>query len=520
MREVLSRIMVTKYHRGQELLEISERQLTSQRLPIRAFLNRTGIPSEDWLVDFLLVLRSVRQDELELNQTINTHRLRGATAYGDIFEVESVEVFNRLSVAAQRVNQAERDARNPLRYLSGDQSDLLDWVVRLQAIRRISEETVARAGISLNVPTYKLKTINLYLDWCISTGQSVLHTLLKFDSFASDDQLDGKSDIVRLNHFQLFRCIMLGRLLDDKYLSYNDYVKAITEGTSSVDEIEEHLSHCVGNLSVLDDFMRDLRIISRRSQGVTQRVIANEIGVTLDKVKQVLRTYSLSAKSRIHSPTTTSEILTAVRVVDCVRASPGISVQELSHRLEIDYELCARSIPAAVTKFVANRSDHEVAKQWTDRQVLVILRLAATFAYPLSARQYDALRRKGAFDGPSAVLVCMRFGNWTAACGAAGIDSGSNPRRDYERIWTEDGLWKIVIQYFLDPNTSGTFSNFDIWLRSKESAPSRATFRLRLGSLTIIKEEVFQRLLSVEYLSQFQSYCDQVVIAEESNARG
>lgn len=255
--------MVTKYYRGQELLETSDRELDRQREPIRASLNHVGIPGEDWLVDFLLILRSVRRNESELDRRWSTKFFGGATTYADLFEVENVETVNSTNVATQPTTSVERDAWNPLRYFTEDQSDLVDLVVRLESIRRSSVETVTRLGISLNMPPYRLRTLDLYLDWCISTHQSVLHTLLKFDLFALDDRLRLEPQLIRMNQFQLFRGIMLKRLLDGTYLSFNDYVKAASEGTLSIDAIEKSLSHYVGSKSVLDDFIRDLRIVSR-----------------------------------------------------------------------------------------------------------------------------------------------------------------------------------------------------------------------------------------------------------------
>ena len=519
-RDVLSRTMATRYHQGQEFLEYSNEQLELHRGPIKAELNRVGVPSEEWLVDFLLVLGATRRDEANWRETTRKTSQQKVTSYGDIFESD-VEILGLSSSATSAPLPTKSDAHiwNRQLRLSDNQNELVDLVFSLQTARRISLETLTRQCINLNVPASRLNSLHMYLDWCILYKQSVLHTLLKFDYFESHDQLGWESEFARRSQFQQFRGIIVGRLLEGIYLSFSDFVRVAVETTSSIDDIEELLSHYVRSRSALDDFIQELRIVSRSSQGIPQRVIATEVEVSREKVRSILRSHSLVAKNGFHTSTISEDALIVERILNCVRESPGISVQEISNRLEIDDALCSRCIPTAIMKFISTKAKRAPTKHWSDEQIIGILQLAATFEYPLSAHQYDSLRRAGAFDGPSAVLVCMRFGEWTSACRAAGIDSGSRRSRDYERTWTEEGLWKIVTEYFLDPHTSGTLSDFDSWLRSEEAAPSRATFRLRFGSWAAIRAEVFLRLATDEYFQRFQSYCDEVMISEEAGVK-
>ena len=520
IRDVLSRTMATRYPRGQEFLEYSNEKLELQRGPIRAKLNRAGVPSEDWLVDFVLVLGATRRDEATLREGMRKTPQQKVASYGDTFESDNKIVgLSPNGDSALLPTKSDAQIWNQHLLLSDSQDELIDLVFGLQTARRISFEILTRQCITLNVPASRLSSLHMYLDWCILYKQSVMHTLLKFDYFESHDQLSWESKFTRRSQFQQFRGIIIGRLLEGKYLSFSDFVRVAVEATSSIDDIEELLTHYVGSRSALDDFIQELRIVSRSSQGIPQRVIATEVEVSREKVRNVLRSHSIVAKNGFHTPTISGGTLIVERILNCVRESPGMSVQEISNRLEIDHALCSRCIPIAIMKFVSTKAKREATKQWSDEQILEILQLAATFEYPLSAQQYDSLRRSGAFDGPSAVLVCMRFGEWASACKSAGIDSGSRRRRDYERTWTEEGLWKIVTEYFLDPSTSGTLSNFDSWLRSQEAAPSRATFRLRFGSWTAIRAEVFLRLVTGEYLHRFQSYCDEIMIFEEAGAR-
>lgn len=516
-------------------MELSDYILERKRNPIRALLQRTGITSEDWLVDLLIVLRAARRDELILSKAFAKSHPYGYHSYGEFFETGSPEIVGTSIVATGPNLGSEHVFWTSLPYFTDIDDDLIGLVVCLQAARKISLETISRQCLTINTANNKFRSLNLYLDWCLEFDQSVLHTLLKFETFATEDKLAPNSEIDRLGHFHLLRGVILGRLFDGKYLSIHDLVEVSMAKPSSIDELEVWLSHLVGSSRTLEGLVRDLRIISRRSQGKTLEGIAIEVGITRERVRQVLRSYRpfvtddyLASRSSAHAAlqshtrlvqTAAEEMLIIKRIVSCIRDAPGISVQELSTKIDVVEEVCEKCIPKGLRKFVANRLDREAAKMWSNEQILEVLQLAANYAYPLAAGQYDLLRRRGAFIGPSAVLVMTRFGDWSAACDLAGVASGSRPHRDYVRAWSNEDLWKILIRYFLDSNTTGTLSDFDSWLRMSESAyPSRANFRLRLGSWTIIKEEVFGRLLVGDQLFLFRSYCDGISMAVEESA--
>jgi hypothetical protein len=101
--------MPNRYYQG-----FLDRELDWQRDAVRASLNRVGIPSEDWLVDFPLVLRSTHRHELLLNNSISKSLLRGATSYEDFFESDDTETANSLVVASQPTSNINRDIRKRL----------------------------------------------------------------------------------------------------------------------------------------------------------------------------------------------------------------------------------------------------------------------------------------------------------------------------------------------------------------------------------------------------------------------
>jgi hypothetical protein len=128
--------------------------------------------------------------------------------------------------------------------------------------------------------------------------------------------------------------------------------------------------------------------------------------------------------------------------------------------------------------------------------MLDLLKVVATYSWPVTVNSYDALFEVGEIDGPTSQLFYHRFGSWSAACAAAGVESGSSWMVEYNRAWTEEDLWRYVCNYLLDPTTTGTYYNFELWLAGKDGAPSGATLRNRLGTWYTMKAGAIKRLVA------------------------
>lgn len=531
MLGLLSHDMTVRTRSGREFLVVTSRELDRQRQEQRRPLERIGLGGEQCFQDFLLILRDARRYERAKAKAALMNKGIKTAAYSDTFEDEPPTSSEEMNSASDRVSESapNRDQiTSPLETFG----DFAKTIACLQTVRRVSTETASAWSVSLNAPNNPHKSLKDYLTWCISSDHSVLDTMMLFDIYATENTLSDVSQRLRFDHFQSFRNLLLGRLVDGKYLRWSDYVDAVVNQDKTLTDLSSDLETKVSNRNALDTFIRDLHIISLRSDGLTLQGIADELDLTRERIRQRLAIYSSQwnfvlnpgAGRRFASKEDSlqfsedekaKEIL-VTNIVRRVRAHPGISIEELAAQLDVAIDRCAKSIPRELKKFMASQFDHDSAKQWTDQRILDTLNVAATYSYPLSVQQYESLRREGAFDGPSAVLIDRRFGNWSSACEAAGIASGSRPKREYDRTWSEEDLWKIVFRYFLDPKTSGSLSDFNSWLRDSKSAySSGANFRLRLGSWTVIRTGIFGRLLSGDHAEAFQSYCDQISITRE-----
>ncbi|WP_146826672.1 hypothetical protein [Aeromicrobium flavum] len=138
-------------------------------------------------------------------------------------------------------------------------------------------------------------------------------------------------------------------------------------------------------------------------------------------------------------------------------------------------------------------------ERWSDEAILESLREAAIYEFPLTTKAYASLLASGQISGPSVPRIWQRFGNWSAACDAAGVVPGRAVRNNYQSKWTDQDLLQIVRQYLLDPSQPNSAHKFDDWRRQfAPDGPSFQTIRNRFGSWTEVKKRAFVKEENVE----------------------
>jgi predicted transcriptional regulator len=233
---------------------------------------------------------------------------------------------------------------------------------------------------------------------------------------------------------------------------------------------------------------RDERIRGLRADGRTLQEIADVVGVTRERVRQVLL--------RIGGPTAAEVRTTAVarrradadavaqRIWHDIDAHPGSTVEEVATRLAITKSEVHRHMPEDVKVRVVRRQDW-TEEVYSEADILEALVVASTYAYPLSAGDYERLLISGEVCGPSAA---QRFGNWGNACRSADVEPAAPRRGNYQSRWTDDDVLAFVRDYLQSPSSPGTFAGYDPWRRANDlNAPSSALLRCRLGAWSVIK---------------------------------
>ena len=133
-----------------------------------------------------------------------------------------------------------------------------DWSLILQSLRRISSEPVTIGGIALNSPLKLDWQLKPYIELCVSTDQSVLQMLLKFNHFASRNRAKERLQLSRYYKFGRLREYILGRLIDGQYVHFTEYVHALAVQAIPFDEVEADLARRVTNPDALQDCLREL----------------------------------------------------------------------------------------------------------------------------------------------------------------------------------------------------------------------------------------------------------------------
>lgn len=123
-------------------------------------------------------------------------------------------------------------------------------------------------------------------------------------------------------------------------------------------------------------------------------------------------------------------------------------------------------------------------RDFTDAQICAQLRAAAaTHGDPLSVGRYDS-----GDHVPSSARIIQRFGAWSTACAAAGLQTRS-ASRSYVRAFDEQAVVAAVDRYLADPASTGSYAGYSDWAKRTPDVPSAQTVRNTCGSWAAAKSE-------------------------------
>jgi hypothetical protein len=161
-------------------------------------------------------------------------------------------------------------------------------------------------------------------------------------------------------------------------------------------------------------------------------------------------------------------------------------------KLAQEYNLTVAEIRRIVTKvqhaYLSSNEESKIERQWSSDDCIEVLKLAATFAFPLTLLEYRKLVESNSIIGPTLPIFASRFGSWADACAAAGVETGMS-LREYDSTWSDSDLIRIVRQFLWESkNDSWSIQNYDKWRANHESqVPSVGLLRNRLGTWSEIR---------------------------------
>ena len=238
---------------------------------------------------------------------------------------------------------------------------------------------------------------------------------------------------------------------------------------------------------------RDRAILEMRMNGKTLEEIGTNFDLSRERVRQIISKFG----TEISIPNLT-ELRRKEREDELKGIAIEISANWNSYRkydfakLAEEYNLSIPTIKLIVNKvqhaYLTANEERHLEKQWTAEACIEVLKLAATFAFPLTVLEYRKLLESKSIIGPTLPIFYSRFGSWADACSVAGVEAG-NAQREYDSTWSDSDLVRIVRQFLWETrDSSWSIENYDSWRRSYQSQiPSVGLLRNRLGGWSEIR---------------------------------
>jgi predicted transcriptional regulator len=245
---------------------------------------------------------------------------------------------------------------------------------------------------------------------------------------------------------------------------------------------------------------RELEILKLRISGSTLDEIGKVIGVTRERVRQILVKLSPNLVSVIEllkkRNSEHRESYLDKKIETVISNYGAVYKSELALELGFSEEIIIDSIPKKYLKFVIDRfPEHISSPTWTKEDCLIALRKASTFYFPIRQADYDHLLAIGEVKGPSIAYMYLKYGQWSELCQEAGVEFVPSPRAEYIRMWSEDELLNYAIRFFKDPTTTGSYGSYDLWREEQsDHVPSGVLIRNVFGSWTNVKRKVLESM--------------------------
>jgi DNA-binding transcriptional ArsR family regulator len=185
------------------------------------------------------------------------------------------------------------------------------------------------------------------------------------------------------------------------------------------------------------------------------------------------------------------------RVLDFVRANPGLSVDDIALRLDL-----AKS---SVSRYLRGTPEHRlVVSRKTNPQMTYSdaeMNAALRSAYRqlddrtkgLSRKRYARLMEGQ--SAPAAATFIRRYGSWSEACRRAGITASPSRRGNYTREWSDEDIVDAVIE-FIDETGETAYHPYARWATAN-GKPSGPLLVTRLGGWATVRKLAIDRQRSV-----------------------
>jgi DNA-binding transcriptional ArsR family regulator len=168
-------------------------------------------------------------------------------------------------------------------------------------------------------------------------------------------------------------------------------------------------------------------------------------------------------------------------VLDYVRRNPGLSVDDLSLRLDLSKSSVSRYLRGAPEHRLVVSRKSSPAQKFSDQQMADALKAAFTQlddrSKGLSRKRYKELMTGK--DVPAAATFIRRYGSWSEACRRAGVTAAKARRDNYVQEHSNEDIVAAVAE-FIDTTGLTSYHAYAAWAR-EHGRPSGPLLVQRLG---------------------------------------
>jgi hypothetical protein len=268
---------------------------------------------------------------------------------------------------------------------------------------------------------------------------------------------------------------------------------------AACDEVETYVPEPAANRLAV--YRLDLAVAKRILDGETLQGVGTALGVSRERIRQRLKRVGVSLRDQQRldaaercnrEKRAEQERIRLTPIVErFVRAHPGCFDHELAAAHSVSVSVVHMLI-RNVACLVLRESDIDAvgrvnlpATLKARRNSLSALKLAATYCFPVTGAEYDALLRGGFIKGPSRMRIVQVFGTWKNACDEAGVECGlASLQPGRNAAFTATEIIESVCAFLEDDEYQGASYQYEQWrLRhnTQDDIPCFGTVRKTLG---------------------------------------
>jgi len=224
------------------------------------------------------------------------------------------------------------------------------------------------------------------------------------------------------------------------------------------------------------------QLLAAYERGVSVSAMAEEHGLRREAIASELSQHGVG------SPSAAREA-----VLEYVRKNPGLSVDDLSLRLDLSKSSVSRYLRGTPEhKLVVSRKISPTQK-FSDAQMADALREAFRQlddrSKGLSRKRYKELM--AGKDVPAAATFIRRYGTWSEACRLAGVEAAKARRENYVQTHTNADIVDAVVE-FIETSGETSYHRYADWAREHDR-PSGPLLVQRLGSWAVARRLAIQQ---------------------------